>query len=82
MATVSRPTLVKEAIRIFQRTSRRRLRGRLHVAFRGEQGVDAGGVTKDLLSTFAERVVDPELGLFETEVCSSPLLSQRSSPHP
>jgi len=68
MISVTRASMADDAIRLFSRCTPRKLRhDRLHVTFRGEAGVDAGGVTKDFFCSFFTAIMDPRLGLFETK---------------
>ena len=40
------------------------LRGKINISFRGEEGVDAGGLTREWLTVLFRQVFDPNLALF------------------
>ena len=44
--------------------SKREMQGRLQVTFEGEDGVDAGGLTKEMYSILAREIFNPNYGLF------------------
>jgi hypothetical protein len=65
---VARKTLVKQTlIRMYQKSRRLDVLRKIHVSFAGEEGVDAGGLRRDMFQTLLERVCDPNhsLHLFE-----------------
>jgi hypothetical protein len=47
------------------------LRGRLSIAFHGEEGIDAGGVTREWYSILAREIFKPDYALFKPSADSS-----------
>lgn len=49
----------------FQRLKPEELKGKLHVEFEGEEGVDAGGVTREWFLLLSRDMFNPNYALFK-----------------
>lgn len=61
---VHRDNLIEDTIRQLQITKTRDLKKHLKVEFIGEQGVDAGGVTKEFFQLIIAQIFDEKYGMF------------------
>ena len=61
---VRRETVVRDVLREFSRFGRGNLEKRLIVMYEGEQGVDAGGLTKDMFTRFFHHLCQEQNGMF------------------
>jgi hypothetical protein len=62
--TVSRDDLIEDSILLMGDQTNESLKRRLIVNFRGEEGVDAGGVTREYFHLVIEQAFSPDYGLF------------------
>jgi ubiquitin-protein ligase E3 A len=62
--TIRRDHLVEDAFTQLHALSGPELQRPLKVIFAGELGVDEGGLTKELLYTILEKLLDPDYGMF------------------
>jgi hypothetical protein len=62
--TIRRDHLVEDAFAQLHALSGAELQRPLKVVFAGEMGVDEGGLTKELLFTILEKLLDPDYGMF------------------
>ena len=62
---VSREDIVQDTIRELTRTSEENLLKKLMVVFKGEQGVDAGGVSREFFYLLCNAIFSPDYGMFE-----------------
>ena len=62
--TVRRDHVLEDSFNQIAPKSVDELRGKLNVSFRGEEGVDAGGLTREWLLILFRAVFDPNLALF------------------
>ena len=62
---VSRENIVQDTIRELTRTSEENLLKKLMVVFKGEQGVDAGGVSREFFYLLCNAIFSPDYGMFE-----------------
>lgn len=61
---VRRQYLFEDAFQKLAHVPEQRLKNRLQIAFKGEAGIDGGGLLKEFLDELAKRMFDPMLGLF------------------
>jgi len=64
---VNRAAIVDTVVAEFAYAPKEKLLQKLSVAFSGEQGIDAGGLTKDMFTAFFAALTSPECGLFECD---------------
>ena len=62
--TVNRQRIVEDTIRQIERADIRNLRKQLQVTFQGEQGVDAGGVSREFFYLLTQEIFSPDYGMF------------------
>lgn len=62
---INRPTLVEESLRFFQNKSGQSLRSKPKIIFKGEPGVDAGGITREYFFLLTKALFSKKAGLFE-----------------
>ena len=63
---VRRENILEDSFNEFASRNAKQLRPRLRVTFQGEEGVDAGGVTRAWLQELAQKIFDPNYALFHT----------------
>jgi hypothetical protein len=63
--TVSRPTLFEDSFHQIMRHPAYELRRRLYIIFRGEEGLDYGGVAREWFLLLSHEVLNPMYCLFE-----------------
>ncbi|XP_023336886.1 E3 ubiquitin-protein ligase Su(dx), partial [Eurytemora carolleeae] len=63
--TVSRPTLFEDSFHQLMRLPAYELRRRLYIIFKGEEGLDYGGVSREWFFTVSHEVLNPMYCLFE-----------------
>jgi len=68
---VRRPHVLTDSYQQLHLRSGAELRGRLSVQFQGEEGVDAGGLTREWYSILARAMFDPSFALFVPAASSS-----------
>lgn len=61
---VHRKNVFAESYQYFQNLSSDQLRGRLDIKFRGEEGIDAGGLTREWYEILARDMFNPNYALF------------------
>jgi len=61
---IHRDKLIQDSLEQLQILDGRRLRNRLKVSFRGEQGVDEGGVRKEYFTLLVREIMDIQYGMF------------------
>lgn len=64
---VSREKLLEETLEKIKTAEPKEVRKRLRVAFKGEEGLDAGGVTKEFFQLLSEDLFEPNSGLWTTK---------------
>lgn len=62
--TVRRDRVFDDSYQQLRSHSAAEMRGRLHVQFNGEEGIDAGGVTREWYVILARQIFDPNYALF------------------
>jgi hypothetical protein len=62
---VSRENIVENTISVLSRTADSQLLKKLMVTFKGEQGVDAGGVSREFFYLLCNELFDPVYGMFK-----------------
>lgn len=62
---VSRSTLFEDSFHALMRVKAFELRGRLYIIFRGEEGLDYGGLSREWFFTLSHEVLNPMYCLFE-----------------
>eukprot|EP00940_MAST-03C_sp_MAST-3C-sp2_P002673 g2673.t1 len=62
--TVRREHIMFDSFVQLSKRSAREMQGRLRVTFEGEDGVDAGGLTREWYSVLAREIFNPNYGLF------------------
>lgn len=62
--TVRRDRVFDDSYHKLRSHSAAEMRGRLHVQFTGEEGIDAGGVTREWYVVLARQIFDPNYALF------------------
>lgn len=62
--TVRRDRVFDDSYKQLRSHSASEMRGRLHVQFNGEEGIDAGGVTREWYVILARQIFDPNYALF------------------
>lgn len=63
--SIKRPEIFHDAYRQLNHLSAKELRGRLSVSFAGEQGIDAGGVSRDFFANLSKSMFKVEYSLFK-----------------
>jgi hypothetical protein len=61
---LNRDRTFQETFAQFRGKPARKLAGPLHIKFRGEDGADAGGLTREWFQVLAESIINPDYGLF------------------
>jgi len=61
---INRDKLIQDSLEQLQYLNGRQLRNKLKVAFRGEQGVDEGGVRKEYFTLLVREIMDVQYGMF------------------
>lgn len=64
--TVDRANIFEDTFNQFAGLDTDSLRPRLRITFQGEDGVDAGGITREWLQELAQQIFDPNYALFQT----------------
>ncbi|KAK7575962.1 hypothetical protein V9T40_012248 [Parthenolecanium corni] len=62
---VSRSEIFEESYRIIMKMRAKDLRKRLMVKFRGEEGLDYGGIAREWLCLLSREMLNPQYGLFQ-----------------
>lgn len=62
---VSRKEILEESYRLLMKMRPKDLRKRLMVKFRGEEGLDYGGVAREWLYLVSREMLNPQYGLFQ-----------------
>lgn len=62
---VSRKEIFEESYRLLMKMRPKDLRKRLIVKFRGEEGLDYGGVAREWLYLVSREMLNPQYGLFQ-----------------
>ncbi|XP_053684395.1 E3 ubiquitin-protein ligase SMURF2 [Sabethes cyaneus] len=62
---VSRQEIFEESYRLIMKMRPREMRKRLMVKFRGEEGLDYGGVAREWLHLLSREMLNPQYGLFQ-----------------
>nr|XP_022916768.1 E3 ubiquitin-protein ligase SMURF1 isoform X2 [Onthophagus taurus] len=62
---VSRSEIFEESYRLIMRMKPKDMRKRLMVKFRGEEGLDYGGVAREWLHLLSREMLNPQYGLFQ-----------------
>lgn len=65
MFQVSRAEIFEESYRLVMKMRAKELRKRLMVKFRGEEGLDYGGVAREWLHLLSREMLNPQYGLFQ-----------------
>lgn len=64
--SVRRQSVFEDSFRYFSRKSGSEIKhGKLHVRFNGEEGIDAGGVTREWFQVLARAMFNPDYALFQ-----------------
>ncbi len=61
---VRRSHILEDTFVQFSRVTTDNLRGRISVSFQGEEGIDAGGLTREWYLLLSKAMMNPEIGLF------------------
>jgi E3 ubiquitin-protein ligase HUWE1 len=61
---VRRSNVFADSVHAFKRAPADQVKGRLHVQFQGEEGIDAGGVTRDWFSVMGREIFNAQYALF------------------
>jgi len=64
---VERDNLLEQTLDKIRQAEPKQVRKRLRVSFKGEEGVDAGGVTKEFFQLLSEDLFEPTSGLWTTK---------------
>jgi hypothetical protein len=64
---IERSKLLEQTLDLIKQTDAKYIRKRLRVAFKGEEGLDAGGVTKEFFQLLSEELFDVTSGLWTTK---------------
>jgi E3 ubiquitin-protein ligase HUWE1 len=62
--SIRRKSVFEDAYHQLQPRNADEMRGRLHVTFRNEEGVDAGGLSREFFSILAKEIFNPNYALF------------------
>mmetsp|Transcript_14088 Transcript_14088/g.20124 ORF Transcript_14088/g.20124 Transcript_14088/m.20124 type:complete len:3340 (-) Transcript_14088:211-10230(-) len=62
--TIRRQNVFEDAYHQLRLRNADELRGRLHITFRNEEGVDAGGLSREFFGILAKEMFDPNYALF------------------
>lgn len=62
---VSRAEIFEESYRVIMKMRPKEMRKRLMVKFRGEEGLDYGGVAREWLHLLSREMLNPQYGLFQ-----------------
>lgn len=62
---VSRTEIFEESYRLIMKMRQKDMRKRLMVKFRGEEGLDYGGVAREWLHLLSREMLNPQYGLFQ-----------------
>jgi hypothetical protein len=65
--TVHRAQAFEESFRQLKGKTAAEMRGKLHVKFHGEEGIDMGGVSREWYEVLAKAICDPNLALFTSQ---------------
>ena len=76
--SINRQNRFIESFFALRRYNPAELRGPIHVRFKGEEGTDAGGLTREWFQLLAEDIVNPDYGLF---IHSSEGMTFQPNPH-
>ncbi|KPV73687.1 uncharacterized protein RHOBADRAFT_16819 [Rhodotorula graminis WP1] len=69
---IRRAHVFEDSFSVFQRKSGEDIKyGKLNVKFYGEEGVDAGGVTREWFGALARRMFNPDYALFQPQAADS-----------
>eukprot|EP01087_Luapelamoeba_hula_P018001 TRINITY_DN5737_c0_g1_i6.p1 TRINITY_DN5737_c0_g1~~TRINITY_DN5737_c0_g1_i6.p1 ORF type:complete len:3934 (-),score=815.66 TRINITY_DN5737_c0_g1_i6:63-11864(-) len=61
---IRRSKVMEDSFAQLRSASAQQLRARLHIQFDGEEGIDAGGVTRDWFDILAKEIFNPQYALF------------------
>lgn len=61
---ISRKTVFEEAYHQLRLRNADEMRGRLHITFRDEEGIDAGGLSREFFAILAKEMFNPNYALF------------------
>jgi len=64
---IEREHLLKQTLEKIKQTDAKEIRKRLRVSFKGEEGIDAGGVTKEFFQLLSEELFEVNSGLWSTK---------------
>jgi hypothetical protein len=64
---VEREKLLEQTLEKIKKADPKVVRKRLRVSFKGEEGLDAGGVTKEFFQLLSEDLFEPNSGLWTTK---------------
>jgi hypothetical protein len=63
-----RKHVFEESFRAFFHRNAEELRGRLHITFQGEEGVDAGGLSREFFAILAKEMFNPNYALVSSQL--------------
>lgn len=62
---IRRENIVSDVINAFLDLEEINLKKKLEITFKGEEGIDVGGLTTNMYTEFFKQIVDPKYGIFE-----------------
>ena len=65
---IRRKDIFMDSYHHFQKKRTEELRGKLNIEFVGEEGVDAGGVTREWFIVLSREIFNPNYALFEASL--------------